>query len=115
MPLDKEQLKASLLKRYAEQLDQMLDKLDKPERLHLSEIEDAALDIRKRVSQDVTESLSQHESQLGEVDVCCPECQQVLRYKGKKRKWIKTRTGDIQVEREYWYCAKCRTGFFPTG
>ena len=34
MPLDKEQLKATLVKQYAEQLDEMLDKLDKPERLH---------------------------------------------------------------------------------
>ena len=115
MPLDKDKLKAQLLQKYSEQLDKMLADLDQAERLHLTEIEDAALDIRKRVSQDVTESLSQHESQSGEVDVCCPECKRVARYKGKKKKWIKTRGGEIQVDREYWYCPACRTGFFPTG
>ncbi len=115
MPLDKAKLKAKLLQKYSDQLDEMFANLDKPERLHLTEIEEAALDIRKRVSQDVTESLSQHESQSGEVDVCCPECRQVACYKGKKGKWLKTRGGDIQVERAYWYCPSCRTGFFPSG
>ena len=115
MPLDKAKLKAQLLQEYSDQLDKMLTDLDKPERLHLTEIEDAALDIRKRVSQDVTVALSHHESQSREVDACCPQCQQVARYKGKKKKWVKTRSGDVQVERSYWYCPTCRTGFFPTG
>ena len=115
MPLDKDKLKAQLLQKYSAQLDQMLADLDKAECLHLTEIEDAALDIRKQVSQDVTASLSQHESESVEVDVKCSECAQVARYKGKKKKWIKTRSGEIEVERGYWYCPDCRTGFFPTG
>ena len=115
MPLDKDKLKTQLLQKYSAQLDKMLADLDKPERLHLTEIEDAALDIRKQVSQDVTASLTQHESQSVEVDAHCPECQQVARYKGKKTKWVKTRSGEIPVERAYWYCPDCRTGFFPTG
>ena len=115
MPLDKDKLKAELLHKYAAQLDKMLADLDKPERLHLTEIEEAALALRKQVSQEVTQSLSQHASQANEVDACCPQCQQIARYKGKKKKWIKTRSGDIQVARGYWYCPTCRTGFFPTG
>lgn len=115
MRFDKDKLKARLLQQYSNQLDKMLADLDKPERLHLTAIEDAALKARQQVSQDITQSLSEHESQLNEVDVCCPQCQQVARYKGKKKKWIKTRSGDIQVERAYWYCPSCRTGFFPTG
>ena len=115
MSLDKTQLKAKLVKQYSEQLDKMFADLDKPERLHLTEIEDAALRIRKQVSQDVTASLSQHESQSSEVDVCCPKCQQIARFKGKKSRWLKTRSGDVQIERAYWYCQRCRTGFFPSG
>lgn len=115
MPLDKDKLKAQLLEKYSDQLDRMLADLDKPERLHLTEIEDAALKVRQQVSQAITQGLSEHESQLTDVDVCCPDCQKVARYKGKKKKWIKTRSGEIQVERGYWYCPNCRTGFFPTG
>ena len=115
MRIDKDQLKAKLLKQYAEELDQMLDKLDKPERLHLTEIEEAALAVRQQVSQNITQSLSDPESQAKDVDVCCPQCKAVARHKGVKSKWLKTRSGEIQVERAYWYCPVCRTGFFPTG
>ena len=115
MLLEKAQLKAKLLKQYADQLDKMFESLDKPEHLHLTEIEDAALGVRQQVSQDITQSLSEHESQIRDVDVCCPNCQTSARYKGQKVKWIKTRGGEIQVKRAYWYCPTCRTGFFPSG
>jgi len=115
MPIAKDQLKAQLLQQYSAQLDKLFADLDQAERLHLTEIEDAALAIRNQVSQDITASLTQHESQSVEVDEWCPECHQVARYKGKKTKWIKTRSGDVEVERAYWYCPHCRTGFFPTG
>lgn len=115
MSLDKKALKAKLLKQYSDQLDEMLDELDQPDRLHLTKIEDAALKVRQEVSQAITQGLSEHESQSTDVDVCCPDCQQVARYKGKKRKWLKTRSGEIQIERAYWYCPNCRAGFFPTG
>lgn len=115
MPLDKEQLKAKLLKQYAEQLDKMFEALDQPERLHLTQIEDAALQVRQEIGQAITQSLSEHESQARAIDRCCPKCQSPARYKGQKSKWLKTRGGDIQVNRDYWYCPTCRTGFFPTG
>ena len=115
MPLDKGHLKAQLLKQYSDQLDKMFESLDKPERLHLTEIEDAALHVRQQVSQEITQSLSDHESQNRDVDVCCPNCKTPARNKGQKAKWIKTRGGEIQVKRPYWYCLKCKTGFFPSG
>lgn len=115
MSLNKKALKEKLLRQYSDQLDEMLNELDQAERLHLTEIENAALKARHQVSQAITQELSEHESQGVDVDVCCPECQQGARYKGKKRKWIKTRSGEIQIERAYWYCPRCRAGFFPTG
>ena len=115
MPLDKAQLKAKLLKQYADQLDKMFESLDKPERLHLTEIEDAALYVRQQISQEMTQSLSEHESQARDIDVCCSKCKSPARYKGQKAKWIKTRSGDIRVNRDYWSCLDCQTGFFPSG
>jgi hypothetical protein len=115
MPLDKVQLKTKLLTQYSDQLDKMFESLDKPEGLHLTEIEDAALHVRQQVSQEITQSLSDHESQNRDVDVCCPNCKTRAHNKGQKSKWIKTRGGEIQVNRPYWYCLKCKTVFFPTG
>lgn len=115
MPLDKKALKARLLKRYSEQLDVILEQVDEDKRLHLSEIEDMALQARQDVGQSITAELATNESRKREVDVPCPECQDLMRYKGLKKKWIKTRTGDIQVERAYYYCDHCRRGYFPPG
>jgi len=115
MPLDKKALKARLLKRYAEQLDEILEQVDDDKRLHLTEIEEMALQARQDVGQSISEELATTESQKREVDVPCPECQKLMRFKGTKKKWIKTRTGDVQVERAYYYCEHCGTGHFPPG
>lgn len=113
MALDKKALKDRLLKRYAEQLDEIFEAVDDTKSLHLTEIEEMALQARQRVGQSMTEELAKTESQKRVVDVCCPDCGDVMRYKGKKKKWIKTRTGDIEVERGYYYCERCGTGHFP--
>ena len=72
-----------------------------------------ALQVRQDVGQSITEELATNESQKREVDVTCPECQKLMRYKGIKQKWVKTRTGDIQIGRPYYYCEHCGTGHFP--
>ena len=113
MPLDKKALKAKLLEQYQAHLDKVLDQLDDDHRFHISEIEDIALDLRHEVGEDVTVALTQQESQQNDVDVACPDCQQRMRAKGRKAKWVKTRTGDVRVSRPYYYCETCQTGHFP--
>lgn len=113
MPIDKESLKARLMKRYSEQLDKMFDQLSEDEPLHLTQIEEAALQTRQRVGQSITEELVTSESQKREADVFCPECQAVMRSKGMKKKWVKTRSGAVQVNRPYYYCDPCKAGHFP--
>lgn len=113
MALDKETLKAHLMKRYSEQLDEMFDQLSEDEPLHLTQIEEVALRTRQQVGQTITEELLKNESQRREVDVLCPECQAIMRNKGMKKKWVKTRSGAVQVNRPYYYCDQCKTGHFP--
>lgn len=113
MSLDKKALKAKLLSRYAEQLDEVLDQIDEKHRFHISEIEEIALGLRQDVGEDVTEALSEHESQQKDVDVACPTCDRRMRAKGDKKKWVKAQTGMVQVERAYYYCETCRKGHFP--
>ena len=113
MPLDKKALKKRLLEGYTVYLDEMLEQLEGQKNLHLTEIEEMALKLRQEVGENITEELVANESQKQEVDVACAECQQNMRYKGRKKKWMKTRTGDVQVERPYYYCEQCREGHFP--
>lgn len=113
MPLDKKALKARLLAQYANHLDEILEQVEDEKARHLSEIEAMALKVRQEVGQEVSEALAVHESDKQAVDVVCPDCQEVMRYKGRKGKWMKTRSGDVRVEREYYYCERCQSGHFP--
>lgn len=115
MRLDKKALKAKLLKQYAEHLDDVLDQIEDDHRLHISEIEDIALEVRQEVSEDVTEVLSEQASEQTDVDVNCPGCHERMRAKGRKGKWVKTRSGTVRVERGYYYCEACGQGHFPPG
>ena len=102
MPLDKKTLKAYWLGQYASQLDERLQQVEAGQGLHLSQIEARALKLRREGGQEVREALAVHESSQQEVDGACPECQRVMRYKGRKRKWLKTGSGEVQVERAYY-------------
>lgn len=113
MPLDKKALKAKLLSQYADQLDEVLDQINENHRFHISDIEEIALDLRQDVGKDVTETLAEYESQQKDIDVECSSCHQVMRAKGQKKKWVKTQTGMVHVERPYYYCKTCRKGHFP--
>lgn len=115
MRFDKKALKAALVRQYACQLDDILEQIAEDQPLHLTDIEDMALKVRQAVGKDVTEALVVTESEKQAVEVTCPECQQRMRYKGRKKKWLKTRSGDINVERPYYYCPGCRQGHFPPG
>lgn len=111
--MDKKALKAKLLEQYQAHLDEVLDQLDDDHSLHISEIEDIALDLRQEVGEDVTIALTQEESQQLDVDIACPSCHQGMRAKGRKEKWVKARTSEVQVSRPYYYCEACQTGHFP--
>jgi uncharacterized protein with PIN domain len=43
----------------------------------------------------------------------CPECQGELEPKGQKGNRVESRVGSLQLERSYYYCPRCRKGFFP--
>ena len=45
----------------------------------------------------------------------CPDCGGKLRHKGKKLKRVVTVRGEVEVERDYYHCAQCGTGYFPPG
>lgn len=113
MPLSKDELKAKLLKAYEAQLDQQLATLN--EKLSLTEIEDVALELRGQVSEDVTQALVSQQGQQVVPDEYCPTCGGRMRNKGRKRRRVVTRSGEVEVERTYYYCEPCQTGHFPPG
>lgn len=113
MPLNKAELKVKLLAAYEAQLDKQLTNLN--EELSLDEIEDIALDARRQVSEDITQALVNHQSKRIQPDEYCARCGGRMRNKGRKRRRVLTRSGEVEVERTYYYCETCQTGHFPPG
>lgn len=113
MKIDKNALKAQLVEQYTRLVDELLEQVKDEKTLHLTEIEDLAIKLRQEVSASVTETLVSTENAKQAVDVLCPSCAGRMHYKGRKSKWLKTRTGDVRVERAYYYCESCHRGHFP--
>jgi hypothetical protein len=81
--------------------------------LTLSEIEDIALKARERIGAAVTQALVAHQAPQGVPGPVCEGCGTEMHYKGLKKRRVVTRSGEIEWERPYYYCATCRRGIFP--
>ena len=84
-------------------------------RLTISDIEALVLDVRQELSEQLTEVLVQPGSEPAVPGPVCSGCGQEMHYKGLKRRYVRTRMGDVQLERAYYYCPRCQRGFFPPG
>jgi hypothetical protein len=112
MPPDKEQLKARMMAEAESVIDRMLSEGSEKDQLDLSDIEHLARAAGQRIMEQLTSALIDTEAQ--EEETCtCPECGQKGRYKGRRTRNLVTDTGEVRLERSYYYCPTCRKGFFP--
>lgn len=112
MSPDKEQLKARMMADAEAVIDQMLSEGSEQEQLDLSDIEHLARAAGRRIMERLTCTLVDTEAR--EEEGCtCPECGQKARYKGRRRRNLVTDTGEVRLERGYYYCPTCQEGFFP--
>ena len=47
--------------------------------------------------------------------VVCPDCGEVMIYKGKSGRDVEHLEGQTELSRAYYYCAQCAAGLFPPG
>jgi hypothetical protein len=117
MPRTDQEIKAAIVAQVEEYLDKVLAKYrTKGETITLSDIERMALQASDQTGQAITAELvnSQEDKQLVPGPIC-EGCGVEMRYKGKKRKKVQTLSGEVEVERSYYYCATCQRGIFPPG
>jgi hypothetical protein len=68
---------------------------------------------RKALLGKLLEELSE-ETEVIALEPLCPACGGAAENKGKKKRQVLHREGEVQVERNYYYCPACRQGFFPS-
>ena len=114
MPSKREELKSAIMKRVEELVEASLKEGEKQQ--SLSAIEESVLAVGHEVNELLTHGLvAQQEHHRQAEQPICAQCGQRLQAKGKKRRYIRTRSGEVEMERSYYYCSKCQQGVFPPG
>jgi hypothetical protein len=112
MPPTKEELKARLMAEAEEAIDELVGQANEKEDITLSDIERLVRTAGQQVMVGLTSRLV--EAKRGDTDrPICSGCGQVMHYKGHKGRTVITETGEVRIERAYYYCAGCRQGVFP--
>jgi hypothetical protein len=116
MKKSREELKAEYLAEAGELFDELMDWDDENERPNLTQIEDIVLELRKRFGERITEKLILRQEQRQPAErVNCEECGDEMKPKGLKGNQVETRAGNRKIEREHYYCPRCKLGIFPPG
>jgi peptide subunit release factor 1 (eRF1) len=110
------QMKAEMMREAEERINRLLDWQEGSKKPTLSRIEDEVLAARQELSEGLVRALLSGE-EAGEPSEAprCPECGQAMENKGKQPKLVESRVGELVIERNYYYCAKCGVGLFPPG
>jgi len=110
------ELEAALLGEAKEVIDELLDWHEETESPTLTQIEEVVLKLRKQLGERMTGMVVEEQSAVRPVPgPACPECGREMHYKDMKETTIGTRSGEVRLERAYYYCQDCHGGLFPPG
>ena len=107
-----EELKARLVAEAEAIINEIVGQDESSQPKTLDEIEQAALKAGQQIKTSVLAGLVGNAPRASVVS-SCPQCGGKLKAKGKRPKWVLTQAGEVQIERDYYYCEACKTGFFP--
>lgn len=116
MKKSREKLKAELMGKAEAEIERVLDWHEKKEKPTWTEIEEEVLEIRRKIGEEISQSLVEAQERRNPVPgPRCEGCGEEMRNKGVKRKKVKSRVGEVEMERGYYYCQRCGAGIFPPG
>jgi uncharacterized protein with PIN domain len=116
MKKSKKEMKANFLKEAEKIFDELMAWDDATVEPNLREIETKVLELRKRLGEDLARVIvSRQEKRQPAEKQICEGCGEQMENKGLKRKGVESLVGEIELEREYYYCKKCKQGNFPPG
>ena len=100
------------------QFDRWLDALEEQlpeEKPTLEQMTQAVFAMRQELTGMITETLvaQRHGQALERQKMACPHCGRLLRARGSPARTVETMVGEVSLARPYFYCVRCRQGFYP--
>jgi hypothetical protein len=115
MKKTRRQIEAELENKAKDVIKELLDWNERHAEPDLTEIEDIVLELREKMGIEFAASLIHGQEKVEPAVERCRLCGQEMRNKGRKRKVVESRVGEIDLERGYYYCPECGAGIFPPG
>ena len=113
---ERNEAKGELMKEAESIINELLRWEEETQKPNLSQIEEVVLELRERLSKKMAERVIAGQEEVRPVPgPRCEGCGVEMRYKGQKRKRVKSWVGELELERGYYYCEKCGAGIFPPG
>jgi uncharacterized protein (DUF2344 family) len=108
----REEIKAEIMSKLEKLVDETLESGKKP--LTMTQIEDLALGMGGKMEEEITSVLVEQQTTPVKSDIpTCRTCGGRMHRKGNKKRYLRSRSGDIEMERPYFYCKTCQKGLFP--
>jgi len=112
MSIPREELEKQLKAKAEEAIRKLLEALPDKSELKMADMErligDMGHDLMQGTMQDVAQS-----EQVEPSECICEACQVQMHKRGKRKKQVVTRRGEIKLERKYYACPECGHGSFP--
>jgi uncharacterized protein with PIN domain len=116
MKTNQEKLKAEFLAEAEALFDHLMAWDEQTTEPDLTQIEEIVLQLRQQLGEQMARAvMARQEKRQPAEKMNCPQCQGELEPKGQKGNRVESRVGSLQLERSYYYCPRCRKGFFSPG
>jgi uncharacterized protein with PIN domain len=116
MKLTREQKEAKLREAVEGAIQALLGWDEENSRPTLTQMEDEILELRRQMGEKMLAVVLEGQEAGQPVETTrCAQCGEERRNKGQKARVVESRVGGVEMERGYYYCARCKSGIFPPG
>jgi hypothetical protein len=112
MSPEREDLEKQLKAKAEEAIRKLLEKLPDKSELTMTDMENLVGEMGHAVMQGAMQEIAQTE-QAEPSAMICEGCQVRMQKRGKRKKRVLSKRGEIDLERQYYVCPHCGVGVFP--
>ena len=114
--MNREELKKEMMAQAEESIEKLMKWETNHERPTLAAIEAIVLEVGKEWERKMAQGVISRQEEVRPVPgPACAQCGREMRYKDRQPRQITSLVGELEIERSYYYCARCRSGIFPPG